>query len=180
MKEIELRFALDRRDAFEQVLAQMGARYVGSETQHDIYYKIKGHEHEGDDPGSTIYRLRKLNDRTLFTRKTTIESGVWDEHEVELPFHHTSFFLDFLDNVLSRVLDIAKQRDIHIWKSITICLDDVRSLGTFAEMEVLYDGEDIATGREILKNAARIFGLADSSLVTDGYVTLMKRVQSER
>lgn len=175
MKEIEIRFKVQDDKNLQEKINQLGAIKGEIEFQNDLYYKLKGHEDEGDVPGSSIYRIRQQsNNLVQLVRKTTITPGVWDEYEINIPKEHLDFFIDLFNTTMTQVLSISKHRTSYKINDFTICIDDIKNLGKFVEIELLSEDDDDYSRERIIKLAERL-GIQEQDIITEGYVSLMKK-----
>ncbi|RRD39354.1 CYTH domain-containing protein [Leptotrichia sp. OH3620_COT-345] len=178
MKELEVRFALNKNEEeYIKILEYLEKNYSFKENvyQNDRYFKEYGKEMEKEIQGSYIYRIRKENDKYIFTRKDTIAPGLWDEHEIILEGDEAEFLKNVLKSGFNNVLTINKLRKTYKKNQKTINLDKIDGLGIYLEIELLgeFSQKDIELYK---KNIAEEFFFIKPKIENKGYVQLMREL----
>ncbi|MFA5406110.1 MAG: class IV adenylate cyclase [Candidatus Nanoarchaeia archaeon] len=147
MKEIEAKFRLINADEFRALLELKGFRLINQGTNEDNYYT--------DPDGSFItdrvcLRLRKKNNETVFTfkpkRKQEQDVAVIDEIEFKVDdFYKMEQTLKGLGYL--KAVSFEKNRETYEKDGLKICLDNVKELGWFAELEIMSDDEEQAINK---------------------------------
>ena len=166
MMEVELKAPAPR--GMERRLAALGAKRLGTKAITDEYY---------DKPGEPLrrkritLRIRTEGPRMLLTHKTPAKArGVKAMDEIELSVTPAARVL-LAGLGYSVTLTMRKKRTSYRLGTLTVCLDNVRGLGRWAEFEAF--GEPGAARKRILAAAKRL-GIAEASLTTKAYPPLYR------
>lgn len=169
--EIECRVKIDDVTETKRKLLGLGVRFFGKETQNDAILKEKGKEDVAQKPGSFVLRIRTTDKKTFLTFKAlTAASGVWEEHEVEV--NDASLAEQILTSLgFVRVLEMHKIRERGTFNGMALCLDRIKELGDFLEVEVV--GEDVKEAKRKIGEVLGGLGFSEKDLIHEGYVTLL-------
>lgn len=193
--EVELKFKVDSEDDIKSVLAQ-GFSYDSTTKLEDVYY-----DNSRNDlfKKGIFIRIRnkdtldfKFNMRDVLSDRFAEEYTHCNEFSFKLPiraekipaFHEVlnilglntasvDSFESFLKkNNLDTSISVIKRRDTYTKDGINLCLDQVKGLGTFIEIEMLVDDESQAPAAK-----EKILSLFPNNKkpVTTGYVALTWR-----
>jgi predicted adenylyl cyclase CyaB len=69
---------------------------------------------------------------------------------------------------------VVKQRDLYLFRSTRIHLDQVEGLGSFVELETVMSDQSEGEARAELEELARALGLGDEERVAEPYVALLE------
>ncbi len=171
MIEVEIK-ARARAEPVEAELRRRGATFEKAVQQADVYYNAPDRDFAVTDEA---VRLRKQGDRTFLTykgKKLDAMSKTRKEVEVE-----ASDFVKMQDILLSlgfrKTLDVSKERRIYHYKGAEICLDRVKGLGDFVELELQADGAaEIESKRDELILLMREIGI-DGELIRESYLEML-------
>lgn len=94
-------------------------------------------------------RVRRQGDRWKLTYKEANRSKlIQDREEIELEVDDGKKLLQIFEKLdFCSILEVYKERTYYTKENISICMDDVRGLGEYAEIEIL-DSEKSAGGDE--------------------------------
>ncbi|MFA5126503.1 MAG: class IV adenylate cyclase [Patescibacteria group bacterium] len=175
-REIEVKA---RVKDFDQVIAKL--RDLGCEITEPIIQddKIFVHKDYGDyvklHIGSNVLRIRTVNnEKSFFTLKQSVKNEldcIEKQTEVAKPQEmHDALIMMGYENVVS----VYKKRQKIKYQDYTICLDQVRDLGNFIEVERLFEDDKEASGiQEEIFEFLETLGVEEQDRVTHGYDTLM-------
>ncbi|MDP6636899.1 MAG: class IV adenylate cyclase [Phycisphaerae bacterium] len=180
--EIEAKFKVSDFRAIRRRLVGLGAVYLGTDLQTDVYYDTPDRGLLGEDKGLRIRRTRRLRSpsaadrdaihsdtRALLTYKGP--SGANDRAKIRREIQTRVDSPQALDEILTALgltptLTIQKKRIGYRLGSCTVELDELPIIGRFVEIEAPTTQRIEAVGREL-----RI--KAEPS--TDHYITLLSR-----
>ncbi len=142
MLEIELKVRVPALGPLQAALLAKGARPGGRLHEHDIYYNAPHRDFSATDEALRVryasgravvtYKGAKIKDLGLKAREelnTAVESGeVTEQILLRLGFVKTA--------------EVDKWRETYKLDNATVSLDEVDGLGTFAEIEVIAEGDD--------------------------------------
>lgn len=135
------------------------------ELQKDIYYKID----EGrlklriinDEIGNLIYYNRKENNKKRVSDYIISATKNFKE----------------LDEILRKLFDIFiivdKRREIYTFDNVRIHLDKVKKLGSFFEIEIIYDS--LKEAKKKMNNFIKYFNLNANDFIKDSYSNMLVR-----
>ena len=167
-KMVELKAKVDNHTFLKKRLAELGAKYVGTFSQSDVYFEVpegrlKLREVEGSGVAELIY---------------------YDREDIAGPKSDDAFLLkvhdsEDLKNILRRILKpsvrIEKVREIYIYNGTQIHLDTVTKLGRFIEFErrTADDSKMVEADRLILEQLMKTLEIDPDNLVTLSYSDLV-------
>lgn len=177
MREIEVKVRAGSRESVLERLKAQNIATTEAVTQHDQVFGLP--DQAGDDENTAPWlRIRtetkKGSVRTLFTLKRSITNQLDSiEHETEVsdPEEMTAIIaqLGFVP-----YSDITKTRQTAKIGDIELCIDSVKRLGDFVEVEKMTD--EAADYREAvaeLWSVLELLGFTKDDEVTDGYDVLV-------
>jgi adenylate cyclase class 2 len=170
MIEVEVKARLDLAIARE-TLDRLGGEFVETEEHHDIYYNAPHRDFAQTDEA---LRLRRVNGHSVMTYKgKKLDSLTKSREELQTPveWDETRLILERLGFTETAVVN--KVRDVYKVGDITVCLDQVDSLGEFVEFE-LFSENSIEESRDRLFSLMGNFGLGPEDSIRQSYLELVK------
>ncbi len=178
IKEIEVKARVQDLDSFITKAKKLGIVFGPTLHQFDRVFLPKGITFKSVVPGTNALRIREENDRVFFTlkqRQNVELSAVEAEIEVTdaqaLP--HLIELLGFYEAVT-----IDKKRRKAEYGEYEICLDEVKGLGSFVEVQKFSEGDGEIIQNELFEFLKK-FGIDERSREKKGYDTLMNEVVHE-
>lgn len=155
-RETEVKYRVRGYEDLLQALARRGVHLGPPVTQDDQAYARKGWRYGDNKAGVPFVRLRTQDGHHLFTMKRPVENELsCIEHETQVAdrdaMHYAILAMGFYPTVR-----ILKTRRIGRYGSLSLCLDDVSSIGWFFEVE------DLAASAEALADQARMHRFVSS------------------
>jgi len=178
MREIEVKARLRDEADFLVAASKLGIEFGQAMTQADRTFLS---DTPYGDPAWNIFRLRRQDDKTLFTLKFHASDRSRDNHEYETEVKDG----DQIQKILERLgykqdVYINKSRRITHYKDLELCLDEVERLGAFVEVEKLAaDDADVDQIQDELWSLLKSCGVAEEDRVHDGYDTLIRNLDSK-
>jgi adenylate cyclase, class 2 len=166
--EIEAKVRIKDVEAIKLELRKLGAIFSHVEIQEDHYFKKEG---AISQEGAFPLRLRKtpISSELAFKDLTDVD-GAWIEHETRVDDHEsTSKIITSIGYV--KGFEIHKEREHGKIGDINICLDTIRDLGTFLELEVISD--DVAASKKKIISLLTKLGFSEEKIIHRGYMTLL-------
>ncbi|OHD69274.1 MAG: hypothetical protein A2W19_15905 [Spirochaetes bacterium RBG_16_49_21] len=132
--EIEIKAYCDDRAKVAERLKALGARHIGLVTERDLYLNHPARDFKNTDEA---LRIRQANGRAILTYKGPKLSAVAKTRlEQEVAVDDFDSLLNILQYLgFHEAGSVVKMREIYLFDEITICLDEVESLGFFVELE---------------------------------------------
>lgn len=130
--------------------------------------------------GNTILRIRKSNNKILFTVKKSQTTDLdCLEREVEIDnaeeMREAILLMGYYEAVR-----VKKYRQKTRYRDYEICLDEVDGLGSFVEIEKITENEEAEKVFNELLEILNGFGIQEEDRVIHGYDTLQYRKQQEK
>ncbi|MCX6792720.1 MAG: class IV adenylate cyclase [Candidatus Falkowbacteria bacterium] len=177
-QEIEVKAKVNDLEILKQKLVALGCVLSEPLIQNDITFVNHDESYDKLLPGENILRIRKSNDKILFTVKQSLSNELaCFEREVEINSAEEMKEAILLMGY-HEVVRINKQRIRTDYNGYEICLDEVENLGSFIEIEKLTEGEDESLVQAELNKLLLVWGVNESDFVTHGYDTLIYLAQN--
>lgn len=153
MLEVEIKAYCDHPEKILNRIIALGAKEMSRIDERDVYFNHPSRDFAVTDEA---LRIRQANADLFMTYKgPKIGEKSKTRYEREIPVEDYEGLRDILLRLgFQEVLEVRKYRVIYLYKGIDICLDDVRNLGHFVELEKQGESKD-----EI---EAELFRLADT------------------
>lgn len=151
MLEIELKVRIPSLDPVRQQLIRLNALSCGRIHEHDIYYNAP---HRDFGVTDEAVRVRYTNNHAVVTYKGAKikSSGLKAREELNTAVESGEVFEQMLDRLgFKKTADVNKWRENFKLGNMSISLDTVDELGTFAEIEILSENNDSDASFQIVK-----------------------------
>jgi adenylate cyclase class 2 len=169
MLEVEMKFANAEFARLERQLADGGAREQTVRNDADQYFNAPDRDFARTDEALRMRRIGTANFVTYKGPKRDAQTKT--RTEIEVPIAEgdqaAADFARLLQHLGYRpVAVVRKLRRVFHWKrdgfAMEICLDEVESLGRFAELEIQAPEEHLEAARTVLMQTAALLGLTQS------------------
>ncbi len=148
--EVEIKARVENPEELKKTLELIGAKIVKEKYEKDMYFS-----HPCRDFSETDEALRIRNDFTLTYKGPKVDEDTKsrEEHYITVSdIEKTRLILEKLG--FREVAVVEKVRKYYQYGDLTICLDDVKGLGTFVEIECM--GEYSECKRAVLEFAEKL------------------------
>ena len=174
MLEIELKALCASHDEMRAKLDAMGAGRGKTVHEADQYFN---HPSRDFKETNEALRLRMEDDQCRITYKGPRLAGVAKSRfEAETAIGDAAVMTDVLEKLgFVKSGTVEKTREFYSIGDITVCLDDVKTLGTFIELEKLGEDKD-SIEKELLACAA---SLGITEFERRSYLTMVLKKNSE-
>lgn len=167
--EIEIRAKINNIKNVEQRIVGLGAELIKQKKQVDKYFgEINLFKKLGY---SFLMRVRNEGDKKFLTYKgaKSKKDGVWEEYEFNID--NEIMAEDMLKAMgLEKIIKVNKKRIEYKLDGLTICLDTIKDLGYFVEIES-QDDNDI--DKDKLKKIMNKLNIEENQIMHKGYVTML-------
>jgi len=171
IQEIEVKARAQNNRELLQALSDMGIVLSEEIVQKDDVFLPEGIGYPVP-LGTLVLRLREQQGRIIFTLKQPLKNEL-DCIERETVVGDKQLMTDIIERLgFYRVLQIYKTRQKAKYKQYEICVDTVKYLGNFIEVEKM-SSEDAVTVQEELFAFLETLGVEKSDQVFHGYDTLI-------
>ncbi len=171
MLEIEQKFELNSFKEIEQLLS---SRKVELEIEeHEVDHYLNAPDRDFAKTGEA-FRIRRIGNANYLTYKgPKLNAEVKVRKEIEIPIpegeqgfqDHLSLFLALSYKFVAKVCKKRRTFDISCEGFIIkLCLDEVETLGCYAEVEIVAKEEDLVTASHLVKKIAQKYGLENVQL----------------
>ncbi len=173
-KEIEVKAKIKSAKSVIAKLKKLGCKMTKPIVQDDIIFANYSGPFTKHHPGENILRIRKANNKILFTVKKSLKNELDSiEHEILVDdAKETRSIIEMLG--YKEEVRVHKTRIKTKYNGWEICVDDVRGLGKFMEVEEITnekaDGEKV---QEKLFCFLETLGIKRTDRVMNGYDTLI-------
>jgi adenylate cyclase class 2 len=175
-KEIEVKAKVENFNSIITKLESMDITLSGPITQNDETFVDNNYgDYDKFQSGQNVLRIRESNGKFIFTLKQP-QSNDLDCIEKETEISNPEEFKDALLLMGYKTgVEIHKVRRKAKYKDYEICLDDVKEIGKFIEIEKITDEEDAGAVQNELLDFLGSLGVNRSAKVLNGYDTLVYR-----
>ncbi|PHP45958.1 class IV adenylate cyclase [Methanosarcinales archaeon ex4572_44] len=174
MIEVEVKACVENVKRFKDLLGRFGAKFSHAEEHVDVYYNNP--DLRDFRVSDEALRLRRVNNLVLLTYKgKKIDSISKSRLEIECAI--SSF--EEMDAILKSlgflpVGEVVKHRHIYLIEELTICVDEVRNLGSFVEVELASSDESgVENGVRRAIGLLEQLGLSKDDLIRRSYLEMM-------
>ena len=169
MVEVEMKFPVADFAPLERKLVAWGATKVKTRQEEDHYFNAPDRDFAQTDEALRLRRVASSNFLTYKGPKLDPQTKTRTEIEVPLaPGEEAAEAMTQLLNHLGYrpVAVVLKERRVFQTKrqgfDLEICLDEVKDVGRFAELEILAPDDRLDQARKVLQTAAAELGLTAS------------------
>ena len=167
--EVEMKFPVAEMAVLETKLTGLGATIGGSQLEVDTYFAHPARDFAKTDEA---LRIRRKGTANFITYKgPKIDAATKTRREIDLPLppgeDTAQQWTDLLQALgFTPVGEVRKSRRKAqvAWqgRSVEISLDQVERLGTFVELELVVEPEDVEAAKTCIMSLAKDLGLAGS------------------
>ena len=173
-KEIEVKARVSDLEVLAKKLENMGVVLSEPIIQNDQTFIDESYgSYDKFQPGRNILRIRENNGKFIFTIKQSLSNelnSIERETEIAEPeeFREALLLMGYKPAV-----EIHKVRRKAKYKDYEICLDEVKGLGSFVEVEKITDEKNADEVQNKLFEFLESLGVKREDRVTNGYDTLI-------
>mgnify|MGYP000430345190 CR=1 FL=1 len=171
MLEVEIKAKVKNLDEIEKKLLEMGAYLIGIEKQEDIYFTSPFKDFKKSDEA---LRLRKSNEVYYLSYKgPKLDSKAKIREEVQVEVDPRIVII--LENLgFSQGPKVEKVRKIYSLDDVKICLDRVKNLGDFIEIETIQRYKETDEIKKELFDILEKLGIDKSNATIKSYLELLE------
>jgi len=164
---VEIKARVEDLDALRVRAERLATQRVGLDRQVDTYFRVPG--------GRLKLRESSLSGGQLVPYLRPDEPGARRSDYLVVPVADAARLKELLARILGVQRVVRKTRQILLVDNVRVHLDEVEGLGTFLELEAVFDGSAAGEARERAK-LARLLGeleVADTDLLSGSYEGLL-------
>lgn len=176
--EVEQKFPVENRERLLEALNALGCRWQSPLEQADLYFS---HPAKNFKESDEALRLRRSDEEVVITYKgPKLDATTKTRREIELPIMGGIQGYDQYRELLevlgfSPVLEVRKTRlpGVVLWQDqdVHIALDDVKGLGSYIELEILAEPEQLELAKGLLATLSQKLGLVGNE--RRGYLDML-------
>lgn len=141
MQEIEIKFRVQNLLQIENSLTNNGCTFSKELNQKDVIF-VPNIKDTSNKDGNIFVRIRKSNENIELNLKKR-SSNLIQAKEIEFNIDNFEAANDFLETLgLYKWVTVEKQRKTTKYKNFNICIDTVKGLGNFIEIEIITFEDD--------------------------------------
>ena len=179
--EVEMKFPLNDRAAFEARLAELGAAISAAQGEFDVYFAHPARDFARTDEALRVRRKGPANFLTYKGPK--VDATTKTRHEIDLPLppeeETAQAWIGLLGALGFTVAGEVRKsrRKAHVaWQGrrVEVSLDEVERLGTFVELELVVEPAEAEAAKTCIAALAERLQLEGS--VRRSYLELLKGI----
>lgn len=172
-KEIEIKAKIVNYDSLLAKLGELGITLSKPSIQHDQIFWPNGTKFEDLISGTPVLRIREEEGTSLFTLKQRSKERELTKIEKETIIDDAESLKTILEIIgFYKVLNINKSRRTGHHNEFAICIDEVKGLGHFIEVEQMTTGDEDGTVKNLLGFLLTL-GVKKADIIEKGYDTLL-------
>lgn len=177
IKEIEVKARVKSFVLVKKKLERLGCKFLKPITQEDQIFLRVGDSFSNFKMGSILLRIRKQNNQKIFTLKKRQEAEM-SSIEKEIVIQDAKTLEEIIKYLgFHEVVKVKKVRTKCKYKNYEVCLDQVKNLGNFIEVEKFSAGDTLKTQAELFRFLETL-GVKREDRVLHGYDVLAYNKQS--
>jgi len=173
MKEVEVKAKVKSLDKLQKKLEGKGAVFKEPQIQKDVIFLHKDSSRDRSRRGKVILRLRQTDEVNILTLKKQLGNELDNiEHEIVVDnWVAAKNIINLLDyDEVVRVYKVRKEGKLG---DLSICLDEVRGLGDFIEVEKVVKKGNSSKIQDELFSFLETLGVKYVDRVEEGYDSLV-------
>ena len=174
MNEIEIKVKIDDKDHIIRELEKQGCKFSDEKHQIDTIFLDKSAKDFNIKPGMIVLRIRTIGDKHLITLKQRGVQSI-ESKEIEFGVSDSSLCKELIENLgYKEMVTVDKKRITTKYKGYNICIDEVKDLGCFIEIEILTSEQGKASYYEQeMLNLCSEFGIDSKNQINSHYDTMI-------
>lgn len=173
MIEVEVKAWLENETEIEERLYQIGAKYLKTINQIDVYFQ---HPFKDFKETDEALRIREEENKYILTYKgPKIEEKTKTREEIEVYFNDSVKLREILEKLGFYVIyEVKKSRKLLSLSEITCSIDNIENLGTFIELETSVESQiKVKKTIKLLLDKVKMLGISENRLERRSYLELL-------
>lgn len=177
--EVEIKLKIQKKEQIKDILMQSGFVEGKTVTETDTYYTSAHHDFWKLDEALRIRSIRDLTtqkETAVITYKgAKLDQISMTRKELETEVGEAAVMREILERIgFSPVLPVEKQRRYLHKGNITACLDEVKDLGDYLELEILTDTEENReTALQKIEEILKLLGYSMQETTRRSYLSML-------
>jgi adenylate cyclase class 2 len=180
VQEIEIKFRVENLEDIKSKLLSLGCFFSEELNQKDTIF-VPNLKDTSTSEGKMFIRIRSVNGKVELTLKRQ-SSILMQSKEVEFEASDFDSAYDFLDTLgLEEWVTVEKKRITTKYKNFNICIDEVKKLGNFIEIEIVTEEkEKTKYYEEEIIMLAKELGINTEARVNSHYDTMIDELNQRQ
>lgn len=176
MQEIEIKFRLHNKEKLISLLESLHVYCCEPIHQKDIIF-VPNLDDTSNGDGKVFIRIRQRDNRAIITMKKQSKTIIQNK-EIEFEIGDVIQAQDFLETIgWKEWVTVEKVRMEAKYQEFNICIDEVKHLGSFVEIEILSDVENqTAYYEKKILSIAQKLGIPIENRVNDYYDSMIAKL----
>jgi len=179
MQEIEIKFQIENYDKLLSKLESLGSHFSEPMVQKDIIF-VPDLNDTTNGEGKIFIRIRKQNEKQILTLKKQ-SKVIMQNKEIEFGISDMDKAYDFLETIgFKEWVTVEKTRTETTYQEFNLCIDQVKRLGNFIEIEILSEEENQTEfyEKKILE-VAKELGISKENRVNNYYDSMIAELNEK-
>ena len=179
MQEIEIKFRADNLNEIKEKLIALGCILSEELNQKDTVF-VPDINDSSHTSGKMVIRIRNVNGRNELNLKKQSNKRIQSK-EIEFEVSDFNSSYDFLKTLgLEEYVTVEKKRITTKYKEFNICIDEVKRLGSFVEIEIITEEENKTDlyEQQIL-DIAKELGIDINNRINNFYDTMIRELDNK-
>jgi len=143
MQEIEMKFQMNNLKDVRETLENLGCKFSEELKQKDVIF-VPDIKNTIVEEGAIFIRIRNVNDKIELNLKKRAKK-IMESKEIEFEVNDFDGAYDFIKTLgFEEWVTVEKKRITTNYKEFNICIDEVKGLGEFVEIEIITSEENKA------------------------------------
>ncbi|MDO4283567.1 MAG: class IV adenylate cyclase [Clostridia bacterium] len=175
MQEIEIKFKIENVEHVKEKLRSAGCQLSEELHQKDTVF-VSDLSDTKSDEGKIFTRIRSVNGVNELNLKKQSKDLI-NSKEIEFEVSDYDKVYDFLNTLgLKKWVTVEKIRVTGVYQGFNICIDNVKYLGNFIEIEMVTEDENIKLYEEKILEIALELGIDINHRVNSHYDTMLNEL----
>lgn len=179
MQEIEIKFRVDDREKLLSKLESLHSHFSEPMNQKDIIFAPDLNDTENGE-GKIFVRIREQNEKKIITLKKQ-SKVIMQNKEIEFGISDIDKAYDFLETIGFREwVTVEKSRIATTYQEFNLCIDQVKRLGDFIEIEILSEEENkTELYEQRILEVARELGIPKENRIDNYYDSMIAELNEK-
>lgn len=149
MRETEVKYKYEsiEREVLLKRCIEKGFQRVAEVQENDKYYTLEGKDFFKEDKALRLRRIRGSSDEIgkwkITYKGPNMSAGGQDREELETDVQNGTVIEELLERIGCRIVaEVDKSRIYFKRENVNICVDSVKNLGEYVEIEIIGSEED--------------------------------------
>lgn len=179
--EVEVKLKIEDKEQVKEKLVQLGFSEGELVAETDVYYTVAHHDFAGLDEALRIRNIenqRTKESTSVITYKgAKMDNKSMTRKELETEVGDADVCKEIFENIgFCPVPPVEKRRQYLQKENVTACVDEVKNLGDYLELEIIVDiEEEKEAAFEKLKDVLGLLGYSMGDTTRTSYLSMLMK-----